>query len=103
VGTARLETFSDGVFAIAATLLILDVHTSEEGSVAHQLVHAWPSYGAYALAFVTIGIMWINHHAVFHQIARVDRTYLTINVLFLMVKSARITRQRDVRCSPAML
>jgi uncharacterized membrane protein len=83
--TARLEAFSDGVFAIAATLLILDVRLPPNGGVTHGLLHIWPAYFAYALAFITIGIMWINHHSVFRQIGRVDRTFLTINVLFLMV------------------
>ena len=83
--TSRLETFSDGVFAIAATLLILDVRLPPGGGVTHGFLHIWPSYVAYALAFVTIGIMWINHHTVFRQIDRVDRTFLTINVVFLMV------------------
>jgi uncharacterized membrane protein len=84
VETARLETFSDGVFAIAATLLILEVHRAG-GSVAHGLVHAWPSYAAYAISFLTIGIIWVNHHTVFRQVGRVDRTFLFINVAFLMV------------------
>ena len=83
--TARLETFSDGVFAIAATLLILELKLDGHGSVTHQLLHLWPSYAAYAISFVTIGIMWINHHTIFRQVARVDRTFLAINVLFLMV------------------
>lgn len=82
--TTRLETFADGVFAIAATLLILDVHRAG-GSVAHGLVHAWPSYAAYALSFLTIGIVWVNHHTVMTQIGKVDRTFLFLNVLFLMV------------------
>jgi len=82
--TARLEAFSDGVFAIAATLLILDVHRAG-GSVAHGLVHAWPSYTTYAISFLTIGIIWVNHHTVMAQIGRVDRTFLFINVVFLMV------------------
>jgi uncharacterized membrane protein len=82
--TARLETFSDGVFAIAATLLILDVHRAH-GSVAHGLVHAWPAYVAYAISFLTIGILWVNHHTVMGQIGRVDRTFLFINVVFLMI------------------
>ncbi len=60
-GDSRLETFSDGVFAIAATLLILEVHRAP-GSVTHGLVHAWPSYVAYAISFLTIGIIWVNHH-----------------------------------------
>jgi uncharacterized membrane protein len=83
--TARLETFSDGVFAIAATLLILEISLPHEGSVAHQLAHEWPSYAAYAISFLTLGIVWVNHHTVFTQIARVDRTFLFINVVFLMV------------------
>jgi uncharacterized membrane protein len=83
--TSRLETFSDGVFAIAATLLILEIRLPAQGGVTHSLLHLWPSYAAYAVSFVTIGIMWINHHAVFKQIDRVDRTFLTINVLFLLM------------------
>jgi uncharacterized membrane protein len=82
--TERLETFSDGVFAIAATLLILEVHRAG-GSVSHGLVHAWPSYVAYAISFLTIGIIWVNHHTVMQQIDRVDRTFLFINVVFLMI------------------
>ena len=82
--TARLETFSDGVFAIAATLLILEVHRAG-GSPAHGLVHAWPSYAAYAISFLTIGIIWVNHHTVFQQVARADRTFLFINIVFLMI------------------
>src|SRR3954470_2472362 len=84
-GTARLETFSDGVFAIAATLLILELGLSGEGSVAHQLLDEWPSYAAYAISFLTLGIVWVNHHTVFTQIGRVDRTFLFINVVFLMI------------------
>jgi uncharacterized membrane protein len=83
--TRRLEAFSDGIFAIAATLLILDVNLSGNGSVLHQLVDAWPSYAAYAISFMTLGIVWVNHHTVFNQIGRVDRTFLFINVVFLMV------------------
>lgn len=82
--STRLETFSDGVFAIAATLLILDVHRTN-GSVAHGLVHAWPSYTAYAISFLTIGIVWVNHHTVMAQVGKVDRTFLLINVVFLMI------------------
>jgi len=84
--TGRLETFSDGVFAIAATLLILDIRLPENGaSLTHELLRLWPSYGAYAISFVTIGIMWINHHTIFEQIDRINRTFLVINVFFLMV------------------
>jgi len=81
--TTRLEAFSDGVFAIAATLLILNVHANSS-HLGQTLVRAWPSYAAYAVSFVTIGIMWVNHHGVFAQIDKVDRTFLMINVFFLM-------------------
>ena len=83
--TGRLEAFADGVFAIAATLLILDVSADTPGkALGHTVVHAWPEYVTYAVSFVTIGIMWINHHACMRQIDRVDRTFLTINVGLLM-------------------
>ena len=84
--TARLETFADGVFAIAATLLIIDVSVDAHGgALGGALAHAWPQYVAYAISFTTIGILWVNHHACFDQIARVDRTFLFVNVVFLMV------------------
>ncbi|MFL5953837.1 MAG: TMEM175 family protein [Gaiellaceae bacterium] len=83
--TTRLETFSDGVFGIAATLLILDVNIPHHGSVAHELLAIWPSYVAYAISFLTIGIIWVNHHTVMAQIGRIDRTFLFLNVVFLMV------------------
>jgi len=84
MSTTRLETFSDGVFAIAATLLVLDVRATGP-RLGHELLHIWPSYAAYAISFVTIGIMWVNHHVVFDQIGRVDRTFLFVNVGFLML------------------
>ena len=84
ISSSRLETFSDGVFAIAATLLILDVRAGP-GERGAQLLHSWPSYVAYAVSFLTIGIIWINHHTVFTQIRRVDRLFLLINVAFLML------------------
>jgi uncharacterized membrane protein len=87
VSTARLETFADGVFAIAATLLILNVDSQiREGSsaIGHQLVEIWPSYVGYAVSFVTIGIIWSNHHTVMAQLGRVNRTFLMLNVFLLM-------------------
>jgi len=83
VSTSRLETFADGVFAIAATLLILDV-SAHGPDLGHSLVHIWPSYVGYAVSFLTIGVMWVNHHTVFGQIDRVDRRFLFINVGLLM-------------------
>jgi len=85
VETGRLETFADGVFAIAATLLIIDVTADAPGGALGQAVlRAWPEYAAYAVSFVTIGIMWINHHICMRQIGAVDRTFMTINLLLLM-------------------
>ena len=85
--TARLETFADGVFAIAATLLILnvDAQVSEEvHDLGGRLLHIWPSYLAYAASFVTIGIMWVNHHTIMAQVERVDRRFLLANIGLLM-------------------
>jgi TMEM175 potassium channel family protein len=85
VETDRLETFADGVFAIAATLLIIDVSADAPGGeLGGALAHAWPQYAAYAVAFLTIGIMWVNHHACFQVIDRVDRTFLFLNVALLI-------------------
>jgi uncharacterized membrane protein len=81
----RLEAFSDGIFAIAATLLTLNLAVTEGHPLGRELVTIWPQYAAYAISFVTIGIIWINHHTVMHQIANVDRTFLTLSVLFLAV------------------
>ena len=79
--TARLETFADGVFAIAATLLIIDVTADAHGdALGGALTHAWPQYVAYAVSFVTIGIMWVNHHACLELISSADRRFLFINV-----------------------
>src|SRR5215218_9799758 len=86
----RLETFCDGVFAIAITLLVLEIRVPT-----HQQVHAagglgralwtlWPSYLGYVIGFLTIGIMWTNHHAIFQYVRRTDRYFLLINVLFLL-------------------
>ena len=77
--TARLEAFSDGVFAIAITLLVLEVRVpGGSGSLAHKLADAWPSYLGYVVSFVTIGIMWANHHAVFRLIARTTHGLIVV-------------------------
>ena len=81
----RLEAFADGIFAFAATLLILNLAVIETKPLGGELLRIWPSYAAYALSFTTIGIIWINHHLVMHQVARVDRTFLVLNIFFLMV------------------
>jgi uncharacterized membrane protein len=84
VPTSRLEAFADGVFAIAATLLIIEIHLPEEGSVGEGLLDIWPSYFAYALSFLTIGIMWVNHHVVLAYTREADRPFLFINLFLLM-------------------
>jgi len=87
-GTSRLEAFSDGIFAIAATLLILEIGVdTSRRDVGTQLLHLWPSYLAYVTSFLTIGIIWINHHHTVSLMGRVDRTFLFINVLLLMTIS----------------
>jgi uncharacterized membrane protein len=83
-GTARLETFSDGVFAIAATLLVLDI-VVQPGDLGSQLTHIWPSYLAYATSFLTIGVIWMNHHHTVSLMGRVDRTFLFVNNVLLLV------------------
>lgn len=85
--SARLETFADGVMAIAITLLILeiDVPSVPEGrSLLAELAHQWPSYAAYIVSFITIGIIWVNHHHMFSVIQRTTHTFLVLNVVFLM-------------------
>lgn len=82
---ARLEAFSDGVLAIAITLLIIEVHVTQEPgeSLLHALGHATPQIVAFAASFLQIGIMWANHHALFRVIARVDQLLLLANLLLL--------------------
>ena len=86
-GTTRLETFSDGVFAIAATLLVLEfsVDAATGPQLGDALLHLWPSYLAYATSFLTIGIIWINHHYCVETFARADRTLLFLNLLLLLI------------------
>jgi uncharacterized membrane protein len=87
MGTNRLESFSDGVIAVAITLLVLNVgvpstHTGH--SLAYDLGHQWPEYVAYVISFLTIGIIWINHHAMISRLREADHTILILNLLLLM-------------------
>jgi uncharacterized membrane protein len=86
VEKGRLEAFSDGVFAVAITLLALDLAVGGpgNGSLRHQLADRWPSYAAYVVSFFVIGITWVNHHALFRGIALVDRVLLFLNLTLLM-------------------
>jgi len=83
-GTTRFETFSDGVFAIAATLLVLELSVTSGPDLGSELLRLWPSYLAYVTSFVTIGIIWMNHHHTVSLIARTDRTMLFVNNLLLL-------------------
>jgi uncharacterized membrane protein len=94
--TQRLEAFSDGVFAIAITLLVLDMRVpnapaaSQEASIFRlgtALLSLWPAYLAYAFSFLMIGIFWVSHHYVFTLYKRTDQAFLLFNVLFLMLIS----------------
>ena len=84
MSTGRAEAFSDGVFAIAITLLVLSLVVSGHGTLTSQLLAAWPRYFAYVVSFLTIGIMWMNHHTILAHVARVDRPFLVINLFLLM-------------------
>jgi len=84
MSTGRAEAFSDGVFAIAITLLVLSLVVSGHGTLTSQLLAAWPRYFAYVVSFLTIGIMWMNHHTILAHVQRVDRPFLVINLLLLM-------------------
>ena len=85
--THRLEAFSDGVFAIAITLLIIEIgvpHVDGDVTLAREIRDLWPSYFAYALSFFTIGIYWANHHSFTQMFKRTDHGFLMVNVIFLM-------------------
>jgi uncharacterized membrane protein len=85
VGKSRLEAFSDGVFAIAITLLILEIKVPEGAGedLPHQLADQWPSYVSYVVSFFVIGVIWLNHHALFAHLARVDRKLMALNLVLL--------------------
>jgi uncharacterized membrane protein len=83
----RLEAFSDGVIAVAITLLVLNITVPDPaaaGSLAHKLGVLWPNYAAYVISFLTIGIIWINHHAMISRLRVADHTILILNLLLLM-------------------
>lgn len=84
MGKARLEAFSDGVFAIAITLLALTIPTPDDfAHLGHALMNQWPAYAAYIVSFAVIGIMWLNHHTVFGHFDHVDRNLVYLNLALL--------------------
>jgi uncharacterized membrane protein len=85
-----MEAFSDGVFAIAVTLLVLEIKVPSTGgghSLGHGLLELWPSYAGFVVSFVTIGIIWVNHHVVLATIQSVNRALLFKNMLVLLTVS----------------
>jgi len=88
-GTGRVEAFSDGVFAIAITLLVLElkIDPSDYDHLAHALLHEWPAYLAYVTSFLTVGGVWLSHHGLFSRLRYVDGLLLRINLLLLLVVS----------------
>ena len=87
MSTNRLEAFSDGVLAVAITLLVLDIgvpQITRNETLLHALVHQWPHYAAYVTSFLTIGIIWINHHAMIGRLRIADHAILGLNLLLLL-------------------
>ena len=85
--TSRAEAFSDGVLAIAITLLVLELRVPDVpkgSSLSTELLHLWPKYAVFAVSFVTIGIMWVNHHQVMDLIERTDHLFLLFNIGLLL-------------------
>jgi uncharacterized membrane protein len=117
VDRSRLEAFSDGVFAVAITLLVLNLAVAGPGTpsnpnppLAHQLGNLWPAFAAYVVSFFVIGIIWVNHHVVIRSFKTVDRTLLFLNLLLVMfvvlipfatatVADYRLSNSRDGRVS----
>lgn len=86
MSTSRLEAFSDGVFAVAITLLVLQfVHPgTQSGKLLPKLLAQWPQLATYGASFLTIGVVWVNHHTIFKGIKEVDRTIQFINLVLLL-------------------
>lgn len=85
---ARVEAFSDAVFAIGLTLLVLGLRSDAgRGAFLHAMAHQWPAYVAYFAAFLNISAIWINHHDLFSRVKRVDNPLLALNLFALFVAS----------------
>jgi uncharacterized membrane protein len=88
VNKSRLESFSDGVFAVAITLLALDLSVDGHKKLLPQFADLWPAVVAYLISFFTIGIIWVNHHRVLNDVQVVTRSLLFINLILLAVTVA---------------
>src|SRR3954470_3464611 len=80
----RLEAFSDGVFAVAITLLVLEIAIPAGGDLWDKLGDEWPSFASFFVSFWVIGIIWVNHHGVIDHLKQADRGVLYLNLLVLM-------------------
>ena len=80
-----MEAFSDGVFSIAATLLVIDIAIHPPGTALEQVLDAWPAYLGYLVSFLTIGAAWLGHSELTNRLTRVDPLLLRINLLLLLV------------------
>lgn len=93
LGKNRIEALSDGIFAIAMTLLILEFHlpnlpaNAPNVEVAPALFHLWPKFLTYVVSFVSLGVYWVGHHNMYHCVRRADRTLLWLNILFFLFVS----------------
>jgi uncharacterized membrane protein len=85
MSASRMEAFSDGVFSIAATLLVLDIALHPPGSPLEQLRNAWPAYFGYVVSFLTIGAAWLAHSAMTDRLKGADSLLLRINLMLLLV------------------
>jgi uncharacterized membrane protein len=84
MSTARIEAFSDGVFSIAITLLVLNLEAPASDDLTGTLLDMWTSYVAYVVTFLIIGVVWMNHHLMFHYIQRADRVLVVLNLFLLL-------------------
>lgn len=86
MSTGRLEAFSDGVIAVAVTLLVLNISVPKLGAnetLVHALLAQWPKYAAYLVSFLTIGIIWINHHVMVGRLRAANHQVLMLNLILL--------------------
>jgi uncharacterized membrane protein len=99
LGKNRIEALSDGIFAIAMTLLILELHipnlrhNAPNVQVVPALVKLLPAFGTYVVSFISLGVFWVGHHNMYHAIRRADRVLLWLNIIFLCLsRSCRFQR-----------
>jgi len=94
LGKNRIEALSDGIFAIAMTLLVLNFHIpnlphdAPNVRVLPALLRMWPVFATYAVSFLSLGVFWIGHHNMYHAVRRSDRTLLWLSILFFMFVSS---------------